>query len=472
MTRHRADCSGLEAMNSIYLLLRSFLTARGLYSSSSAPLLWIFFPVAVPLILICASAVDVRAADWSFTPSVTVSESYNSNFQFTATPLPGTRKDDFITTVTPVVSISGETENTKFTFDTVTPAQAYLYNPQYDTVNTNTTASLTEIWSPRFLTSASFGFTHNQTLEQQLQASGIIALRTDQYQFTYGLGCTYGLSESVNLTVSGSYIKSIYPSGFLPESDVYQAVATPVWMVSERTNIGLSSTLSYTDYGAAGGAGVSGTGAAATGSTTIKSLTEMLFFERSFSETLSLKLSGGYYLSSLAFAAQTPEFIGWVITPTGIFPYYILRTQPATATEGGFVFSTELRKDWSEKFSTSFWAGKQQYNDVSGNSFDSMYFSGTAIYKLSELTTLSFTARYNTNDQISGGTQKIDYVTLSADIERNLTENISVKLGGSYEHEYQGFGGAGVAGVTNLNLGRYIGLVELNYKWPRILASH
>jgi len=428
-------------------------------------------PGAVLLCVLCASAPNVRAADWSFTPSVTLSESYNSNYQFTTTPLPGTTKSDFITSITPVFSITGTTENTIFTFDTVTPAQAYIKNPKYDTIDTDTTTSLTEIWSPRFSTTESLVFAHNQTLEQQLQASGIVARRTDQYQFTYGLNCTYGMSETVNLIVSGTYARSIYPSGQLPDSDVYQATIMPVWSFSPRSDIGLSSSLAYSDY--SGGSGLTssgaetGSGGTAGSGTTIKSATEMLIFDRNFSETMSLKLGAGYYLSSLRFIALTPE----LIQPFPPFPFYklVFVPKPAKATEGGFVFSADLKKDWSERFSTTLSAGRQQFNDVNANSFDSTFLSETASYRLSEVTTVNFTAKYNMNDQLSGSGQKIDYYIINPDIQRNLTENLTVKLAGSYEHEFTSSSGIG---TTASNLGRYCTWVELIYRWPRFLATH
>ncbi len=196
------------------------------------------------LCVLCLLAVDPNAfaADWSFTPSATLSQSYDSNFRFIATPPPpGTTKGDFITSFTPVVSVTGETEETKFQFDTVTSAQSYFENPQFDIVNTNTTTSLTESWSPRFSTSANLGLLHDSTLEDQLQASGIVTQKVERYVFSGGLGAQYALNESLNLIASGLLAKTSYPSGALPDSDVYQATITPIWAITPRDNIGLST---------------------------------------------------------------------------------------------------------------------------------------------------------------------------------------------------------------------------------------
>jgi hypothetical protein len=127
-----------------------------------------------------------------------------------------------------------------------------------------------------------------------------------------------------------------------------------------------------------------------------------------------------------------------------------------------------MKKDWSERLSTAFSAGRQEYNDVNGNSFASTFAGGTLIYKLSELTTFNFMARYNTNSQISGS-QEFDYFILNPSIERNLTENLVLKLAASYEYESENYGGSP---PNKLNMARYRTWIDLTYKWPRFLSNH
>ncbi len=384
---------------------------------------------------------DAFAADWSFTPSVTLSQSYDSNFRFLMTPTPGTTKDDFITTLTPVLSVTGETEQTKFQFDTVTSGQSYLLNPRFDIINTNTTSSLTESWSERFSTSVNVGLIHDSTLQQQLESSGIVTLLTERYLYTFGLGGKYDLTESLNLTASGLFAQSIYPSGALPDSNVYQGTITPIWTITPRDSIGLSSNFSDTEYDIG---------------TTINTITETLYWQRQMTDTLSFKLSGGYYFAMLDFSIPALEFIP---------PSSIRRVNlPGSATDSGVVFGVDLKKDWSERFSTTFSAGNQQYNDVSANSYDSTFISGTAQYKLSEVTTFNFAARYNMNNEISQGGTNIDYYIINPSIERNITENLLLRLSGSYERESQS--------SSIFNVDRYRTWVDLTYKWPRFLASH
>ncbi len=401
-----------------------------------------------------AFAVNASADDWSFSPSATLTQTYDSNFRFVSTPTPGTTKGDFITSFNPVVSVTGQTEQTTFQFDTITSGQVYLENARDDTVNTNTTASLTENWSPIFSTSANFGFVHDYTLENSLLASGIITPYQEHYGFSSGLSAQYALNESWNLIASGQYAKNIYPSSpsspsseALPGSDVYQGSLTPVWTINARgDNIGLSNSFSDTTY---------------TNATTVETITESLFFQKFLTESLNVKLSSGYYFSMLDFLTPAREFVR---IPTPPFIKEVIVDLPQTATNGGFVFGVDLKKDWSEKLSATFSAGRQEYSSVQAQSFDSTFINGSAAYKLSELTTLNFSARYNTNAQISQGNTTIDYYTVTASIEKNLTENLLVRLSGEYDYETQS--------SPSLNLDRYHTWIDLTYKWPRFLANH
>jgi hypothetical protein len=393
------------------------------------------FVFLVPIFIFCNSA---SAVDWSFTPSATLSESYDSNFRFRSTPIPGTSKDDYITSLSPVASVTGETEATKFQFDTVTNGEVYIKNPKFDTINTNSTASLTESWSQRLSTTANVGLVHDWTLEDQLQTSGIITEKTERFLFNSGLSGKYDLNESLNLTASGQYARTIFPAGTLPDSFVYQGTITPIWAVTPRDNIGFSSNFTDTEYDI---------------STKIRTVTEMLYWERTLTETLSFKLSGGYYFTTLDFITRTPKFV-----------------LSQTDNDSGFVFGVDLKKDWSEVFSTTFSAGSQQYNDVNARSFDSTFFSIGARYRVSDVTTVSFNARYNLNDQISRGSEEINYYIINPSIERNLTDNLIVRLAGSYENEADKDLG-GVPGSKS-NVDRFRTWAELTYKWPRFLSTH
>jgi hypothetical protein len=387
------------------------------------------------------------AADWSFSPSVTLSEMYNSNVSFSTTNTPGVARGDFITSVTPVISVTGATEETTFQFDTITAGQKYIENPGLDTITTDTKASLTELWSQRFSTDANFRFIHDYNLENELATSGIITQLTERYQYTAGLGSKYALTESLNLAINGAYTDTIYPSSpvYLPNYTIYQGTITPIWAITPRNNVGLSSSFFEQDYPRI--------------SASMKTVTEMLYWESFVTETLNFRLGAGYYFTSAGFLTQVYKFI----PPSTI----VVVNKPATATDIGPAVTADIKKDWSERFSTTLQAGKQQYSDPYARSFDQTSVGVTARYGLTELTAIKFSATYYSNDQISQGNEKIDYVNITPSIERSLSENLTGRLSASYEIETESnYGGPG------LNYDRYRTWVELVYKWPRFLATH
>lgn len=387
------------------------------------------------------------AADWSFSPSVTLSEKYNSNLTFSSVSGPGIPKGDFITSLQPVISITGKTEQTKFTFDTTTTAQKYLNNPKFDTIDTNTYTSLTRLWSPRFSTDVNFRLMHDYTLENALETSGIVTQRAERFQYNFGAGFKYALSETLHLEARSTYTDTNYPSHpvNLPDYHIYQGSITPVWSITPKDDIGLSSSFSSQEYPSF--------------SAHIDTLTEMLYWKRLLSPTMNLTLSGGYYFTWTGFVTRVTQFI----PPS----FFVIVTKPGSGSDSGPAAAVNLKKDWSERLSTNFFASKQQYDDEYARSFDKISVGSSARYGLSELTTAYFRISYDMDDQTSQGTEKIDYVNISPSIERKLTRNLAARLSGSYELET--YSNLGVPGV---DVDRYSVWVDLIYKWPRLLATH
>jgi hypothetical protein len=420
---------------------------------NNPPLHRIFLLYCFILCSLCLCGETAFAADWTFTPSATLSQSYDSNFRFLITPAPGTTKDDFITSFNPVLTVVGETEQNRFQLDTINSAQSYVKNPSFDTVNTNTIATLSDSWCPTFSTSETFTFMHDYTLENQLEASGIVTKMTERFAYNTGFSAKYNVTESFDLIASANYGVITYPSNVLPGSETAQGSISPVWTLTPADSIGLQSTFSSTDYGEQVGIN----------STSIRSISESIFWQRAMSDTLNFKLAGGYYYSMID--EQIPAIVKVLKPPP---PHDILGDLQISSAPGGSTFSADITKNWTERLSTIFSAGKQQYNDASGNSYDSMYFGGITTYKLSELTTFNFIARYNTNSELSKGGSKIDYYIIMPSIERSLSENLLVRLSGSYEFEMENVGTVN----SSENLDRYRIWVDLTYKWPRFLANH
>ena len=394
-------------------------------------------------------------ADWSFNPSVTLSEKYDSNITFSATSAPGVPREDYITTLEPVFSLVGETQQTKFELDTDTKGLTYVENPQFDTIDTNTYTSLTECWSPRFTTGANFRFMHDYTLENELETSGIVTQKTERYQYNGGGDVKYALTDTLNLQASGNYIDTNYPTHppNLPDYDAYQVTLTPVWSISPRTDVGLNSNFyrqSYPSFSA-----------------DINTVTEMVYWRRLFTPTTSLDVSAGYYFTWTSFLSQVIRYI----PPAPP----LLVNVPGSGSDSAPAAQANLKTAWSERFSTTLMASKSQYDDVYARSFDKISVGFTAAYRLSELTTFNILVSYDMNDQISQGSQpllnqakvNIDYVNIAPSIETRLGENLTARLRGSYQLENQSYSRS-----PGVDLNRFIVWLELTCKWPRLWATN
>ncbi len=415
---------------------RSCLAARRILSASIIAIIGIIF-----------SRTCSFAADWSFTPSVTFSEEYDSNITFSSTFPPGVPKGDYITCLEPVFSIMGETDTTKFLFATDTTGEKYIENPSFDTINTNTYTSLTELWSPRFTTDANFRFIHDYTLENELETSGIATQKTERYQYNAGGDVKYAITGDLNLQAAGSYIDTMYPShpSGLPDYNAYTVTVTPVWSISPRMDIGLSSNFVRQDYPSF--------------SAEMNTVTEMIYWKRLLTPTTSLGLSAGYYYTWTSYVTQVVMYI-----PPGL---PVLATVPGSGSGSGPAAAANLKQDWSQRFSTTLMAGRSQYDDPYARSFAKTCVGLSASYRLSELTTVNLRATYDMDDQITQGNLNIDYIYIGPVIEQRISENIIARLRGSYELQTNSN-----TGGSPYNINRYIVWIELTYKLPRLWSSH
>lgn len=387
------------------------------------------------------------AADWSFTPSATLSEKYDSNIDFSASSSVGAPGADFVSGLDAVLSATGTTDSTVFQFDTDTLGEKYVKNTQYDTVNTNTGASLTELWSPRLSTDLNFRFYHDYTLQYSLATSGIVTQRADRFQYNAGGGFTYALGENLSVQAGCMYSDTTYPSHpfGLSDEQAYQVTATPFWSITPLDTVGISSSFSRQEY--------------PTFSAQTDTVTEMLSWKRLLNETTSFELSAGYYYTWSSFVTQVLVFI----PPAEV----VLANMPGSGTGSGPAANCSFQKQWSERLSTTLTASKSQYSDAYARNFDQTAVGLNASYRLSELTTFNCGASYDLNDQTAQGSEKIDYLNIGPSMVRKITDNLSASLRGSYEYETDS-----AAGRSALHYDRYSVWIEFTYQWPRFWANH
>jgi hypothetical protein len=393
-------------------------------------------PIIILIILFFSNC--AIAADLAFSPSISLTQKYDSNLLFTSS----NTQSDFYTVLKPVFSLTGESETTKFKMDTTVRGEKYFKHDELDAILYDTRTSLSHAFSQRFNTELTTAFVRDTTLETQLEQAGLATVRAERYLFDSGLKESYALSDRLSLLVSEGIQSAIYSSGVHPDSNTWQVGAGPSYLLSPKDTVTLTSSYVSADF---------------EDTSTINTFQEMVEWKRLLGESASIRLGAGWRFTSTTF-----QVLSWVITPQG---HLALVKHDRKEDDNAPVFSGILEKAWSERFSTTLSAGKEQYNSADAVTYDRTYAGVGLKYSLSDLTKLAFDARYDHNEESGGANEKKDYFRFLPSIERKLSERFVLRLSGLYEREDTDVSG------RSYSIDRFSTWVELTYLWPRFMSS-
>ena len=379
-----------------------------------------------------------NSADWAFSPSISLTQKYDSNLQFTSQ----NAESDFYTILKPVFTLTGETETTKFKMDTTVRGEKYFKHDELDDILYDTRSTLSHAFSERFNTELTAAFVRDTTLETQLEQAGLATIRAERYLFDSGLKETYALSDRFSLSATEGIQSAIYPSGIHPDSNTWQVGIGPSYLLSPKDTLTFSSTYASADF---------------EDTSTINTFQEVAEWKRALSETTSLRLGAGWRFTSTTF-----QVLSLAVTPQGNLA---LVKSDLKTDDNAPVFYGVLEKAWSERFSTTLSAGKEQYNSADAVTYDRTYAGLGLKYSLSDLTKLAFDTRYDHNEESGGANEVTDYIRFLPSIERKLSERFVVRLAGLYEHEDQKIS------AREFSIERFSTWVELTYLWPRFMSS-
>jgi len=390
---------------------------------------------------------STHAADWAFSPSISISERYDSNINFSFQ----NQEDDFITYVTPVFTITGETEKSKFRSDSTVTLEKYFKHTRYDDIEYDFNNVLSHQLTERFSAEAGAHFAKDTTLDTQLDQSGLSAERADRFLFDFGLEEKYAISERLTASVSEGGGTVLYPDGQFPDTSSWRLGSDLGYLLTPRDTLHLSLSYWTTDYT------YTSEEVLPVEASLTSTLQEIILWERAMSETTSLRLGVGYRMTWTESFRRTLE----------LDPDFGLRSikEKVDNQDGGLVFLSALEKVWSERFSTEFSAGKEQYSSADGQSFDHTYGAVTLKYAISEVTTANGTLRFDHNVAGGGSDEERDYLKFAPSIERRLSTNLSLKLAGSYEKQLRNTSGFEQDGD------RHQVWVQLTYRLPRFLTN-
>lgn len=382
------------------------------------------------------------AADWAFSPSISVSETYDSNINFRYHNL----ESDFITSIKPKFLLTGRTEQDQLNLDSTLNGMIYVKNNQLDRVETFNNVSWIRQWSSRFASDLGASFIKTTSLESQLEEAGIRTTLADQYSYGFRAKGSYALTEALSLALGGTVGQTWYPDKEFSDSDTATGNLSLAWKYSDFDTFGMDNLYSYKHY---------------LDATTdnVQYFRPGLFWEHTFSETASLLLGAGYRRSEIEYLVSTLEYI----PPRQL----AVVKKHYTTRNNSYDFWATLRKRWSERLSSSLSAGRDQYSDSNGVTYNHMFVSTGFDYALTELTKVGLNLRYDNNSGIEGGIKETNYFRVIPTLDRKLTKDLTLRLAGSYEYQTQKYATATYSEDTD----RYRAWVELVWQLPRLMAA-
>ncbi len=383
-------------------------------------------------------------ADWSVSPAASLTAEYNDNILFSRED----EQDDFIAKLNPSIEILGQTELTQFKLKSSVTGEKYFDHSDLDTLVTDNTGSLKHHWNPKFSTNLSANFAKDKILETEIERAGLTGVRKDRYRYGFDLSGTYAFSETLALTLGGGGNFNDYPNGPYPDLDLWQATANPTWAVTAKDTLGLLINYYDADYKDVG---------------TIKTLAETLYWRRDLTENTYVVFGAGYRRTRTKYKISTLRII---IDPGTGTVTLVPVEKNETSTDSGFIFNVALNNNWTERFSTTINAGREQYNSIDARSIERSYIRGTLRYRLTEKASVNCNLGYDTTKGEGRLGEDTDYVRVAPYLGYRYTEKLTFSLGGSYEYKKN------KTHTYDYTRNRFRSWLMATYRWPRLWASH
>jgi hypothetical protein len=381
------------------------------------------------------------AQDWYLSPRFEATGEYNSNYFFSTND----KVSDYFTHLKPSFDFARETEDTQLHLVTNLNAEEHLLHSYLDTVEDDSQATLVHQWSARSSTTFSGSFARDETLNQELLAAGLITKRVERYSYGSGVSSDYALSENKKLTVGVNMMDTRYPGGQYPDMQLLDGRISPTWQFNSTNTVGFLADYSTADYSSAPVGGY-------TSSVTNRILATSLTWQHNLSDSTSFNASGGLNTN-------------WVQSTNSLRIKQSVLEFKQQSTDQNFIGTFSYNKDWTERFSTTFAAGREQYNAVTAQSYEHIYIRTNAGYKLSERTLFGVELGYDSNTENGGGTNATnsDFFRVSPSLTRRISERLSLSFNTSYGY---------IMESGNQDRDQIRVWVSLVYDWPRALANH
>ena len=193
------------------------------------------------IIGVATIAPNSQAAEWSLAPSVGVKGVYNSNLLLT--PLPHAQTYGYW--VTPAAEVAGKTERLEVSSRIAADVVGYFGGEDRRFTNAFAPVSV-RYKTEKDLLGFTGGFTRDNTLLGELQATGVVLEFAQRNQWTANPTWTRNLSEKLAFQSSAQLSDTTYESGRLVDYRVVGGSGGLQYQLTERSQLQLSG--SYVDF--------------------------------------------------------------------------------------------------------------------------------------------------------------------------------------------------------------------------------
>ncbi len=195
----------------------------------------------VVMIVVSERTPNSEAAEWSIAPSVGVKGVYNSNLLLT--PLPHAHTYGYW--VTPAADVAGKTERLEFSSRVAADVVGYVGGEERRFTNAFAPVSV-RYRTEKDLLEFTGGFSRDNTLLGELQATGVVLGFTQRNQWTANPTWTRNVSERLAFHSSAQLSDTTYESGRLVDYRLVGGSGGFQYQLTERSQIQLSG--SYVDF--------------------------------------------------------------------------------------------------------------------------------------------------------------------------------------------------------------------------------
>lgn len=187
------------------------------------------------------------SADWVVTPAIELKGQYLNNINNS----PSNRKSDYIASARPNLTMSYDTEITKFQGTIALLGLHYFHNSELDRINQYYNFLASHKLTPRLGLNLGTAFITDSTANEELQASGTVINRQTRTSFAANPGLSYFLTERWSTSLSYGFNLVDYQAGAGRNYNNYEGHSLTHgfdYILNEKTTLLSRLTASFYKY--------------------------------------------------------------------------------------------------------------------------------------------------------------------------------------------------------------------------------